>query len=226
MKSSVLHHLLDTLLSIPSLLLAIIVVAILGPGLFNTLIAITLALIPPFIRATYNAVHAEMQKEYIIASRLDGSPPQRIMRLAILPNIVETLVTQTTRTLSAAILDISAVGFPRSRGPVSPAGSGVPCWPTRAILSIWPLDGDPARDGHPVQRAGDQPGGRRHSRSTQRRERLMLPALLSIPAPGRPERPGCALNGETLLMPLLDIRNLTIEIDTPRARSRRWTESA
>ncbi|UUI62807.1 ABC transporter permease subunit [Aeromonas salmonicida] len=111
LKSSVLHHLLDTLLSIPSLLLAIIMVAILGPGLFNTLIAITLALIPPFIRATYNAVHTEMQKEYIIASRLDGSPPFRIMRLAILPNIVETLVAQTTRTLSAAILDISAVGF-------------------------------------------------------------------------------------------------------------------
>ncbi|MGL4504181.1 MAG: ABC transporter permease subunit, partial [Aeromonas sobria] len=86
-------------------------VAILGPGLGNTLIAITLALIPPFIRATYNAVHTEMQKEYITASRLDGSPPFRIMRLAILPNIVETLVAQTTRTLSAAILDISAVGF-------------------------------------------------------------------------------------------------------------------
>ncbi|HEH9425590.1 ABC transporter permease subunit [Aeromonas sobria] len=111
LKSSVLHHLLDTLLSIPSLLMAIIMVAILGPGLGNTLIAITLALIPPFIRATYNAVHTEMQKEYITASRLDGSPPFRIMRLAILPNIVETLVAQTTRTLSAAILDISAVGF-------------------------------------------------------------------------------------------------------------------
>ena len=169
--------------------------AILGPGLFNTLIAITLALIPPFIRATYNAVHAEMQKEYIIASRLDGSPPQRIMRLAILPNIVETLVTQTTRTLSAAILDISAVGF-LGLGAQSPQPEWGPCWPIRAILSIWPLDGDPARDGHPVQRAGDQPGGRRHSRSTQRGERLMLPALLSIPAPGRPERPGCALNGD------------------------------
>ena len=107
LKSSVLHHLLDTLLSIPSLLMAIIMVAIMGPGFGNTLIAITLALIPPFIRATYNAVHAEMQKEYITASRLDGSPPFRIMRLAILPNIV----AQTTRTLSAAILDISAVGF-------------------------------------------------------------------------------------------------------------------
>ncbi|MGL5293900.1 MAG: ABC transporter permease subunit [Aeromonas sp.] len=111
LKSSVLHHLLDTLLSIPSLLLAIIMVAILGPGLGNTLIAITLALIPPFIRATYNTVYTEMQKEYIIASRLDGSPPFRIMRLAILPNIAESLVSQTTRTLSAAILDIAAFGF-------------------------------------------------------------------------------------------------------------------
>ncbi|MDO2951998.1 putrescine export ABC transporter permease SapC [Aeromonas simiae] len=111
LKSSVLHHLLDTILSIPSLLLAIIMVAILGPGLGNTLIAITLALIPQFIRATYHAVHAEMQKEYIIASQLDGSPRLRIMRLAVLPNIVDTLVTQTTRALSAAILDIAAVGF-------------------------------------------------------------------------------------------------------------------
>ncbi|ENY70549.1 ABC transporter permease subunit [Aeromonas diversa] len=110
-KSSVLNHLLDTLLSIPSLLLAIIMVAILGPGLGNTLIAITLALIPQFIRATHNAVHDEIQKEYVIASQLDGSPPLRILRLAVLPNIVDTLVTQTTRALSAAILDISAVGF-------------------------------------------------------------------------------------------------------------------
>lgn len=110
-KSSVLHHLLDTVLSIPSLLLAIIMVAILGPGLANTLIAITMALIPQFIRAVYNAVHTEMQKEYIIASQLDGSPPLRIMWLAIVPNITDTLVTQTTRALSAAILDIAAVGF-------------------------------------------------------------------------------------------------------------------
>jgi cationic peptide transport system permease protein len=111
LKSSVLHHMLDTLLSIPSLLLAIVLVAVLGPGLDNAALAITLALTPQFIRATYNAVNNELQKEYIVAVRLDGSPPFRILRLAILPNIVDTIVAQTTRALSTAILDISAVCF-------------------------------------------------------------------------------------------------------------------
>ncbi|WP_445399710.1 putrescine export ABC transporter permease SapC [Zobellella sp. An-6] len=111
LKSSILNHLLDTLLSIPSLLLAIIFVAILGPGLFNTLLAITLALTPQFIRATYNAVSDEMQKEYITALRLDGANRWRILRFGVLPNLSDTIVSQTTRGLSSAILDITAVGF-------------------------------------------------------------------------------------------------------------------
>ncbi|WP_375055295.1 ABC transporter permease subunit [Zobellella sp. DQSA1] len=111
LKSSILNHLLDTLLSIPSLLLAIIFVAILGPGLFNTLLAITLALTPQFIRATYNAVSDEMQKEYITALRLDGANHWRILRFGVLPNLSDTIVSQTTRGLSSAILDITAVGF-------------------------------------------------------------------------------------------------------------------
>ncbi|MCC4265116.1 ABC transporter permease subunit [Oceanimonas baumannii] len=111
LKASILNHLLDTLMSIPSLLLAIIFVAILGPGLFNTLIAITLALIPQYIRATYNAVSEEMQKEYITALRMDGANSWRILRFGIVPNLSDTLVSQTTRALSAAILDITAVGF-------------------------------------------------------------------------------------------------------------------
>ncbi|MBM7454788.1 cationic peptide transport system permease protein [Oceanisphaera litoralis] len=110
-KASILNHFLDTLLSIPSLLLAIIFVAILGPGLFNTLTAITLALIPQFARAIYNAVSDEMQKEYIIALRLDGGTRWRILKLGVLPNLSDTIVSQTTRGLSAAILDITAVGF-------------------------------------------------------------------------------------------------------------------
>lgn len=110
-KSSVLHHMLDILLSIPSLLLAIVLVAVMGPGLDNAALAITLALIPQFIRSTYLAVSRELQKEYIVAVRLDGSPPLRILRLAILPNIVDTLVAQATRGLCTAILDISAVCF-------------------------------------------------------------------------------------------------------------------
>lgn len=111
LKSSVLHHMLDTLLSIPSLLLAIVLVAVLGPGLDNAVFAVTLSLTPQFIRAIYHAVNNELQKEYIVAVRLDGSPPLRILRLAILPNIVDTVVAQTTRALCTAILDISAICF-------------------------------------------------------------------------------------------------------------------
>ena len=86
-------------------------VAVLGPGLDNAALAVTLTLTPQFIRATHHAVSNELQKEYIVAVRLDGSPPLRILRLAILPNIVDTVVAQTTRALSTAILDISAVCF-------------------------------------------------------------------------------------------------------------------
>ncbi|GGB49177.1 antimicrobial peptide ABC transporter permease SapC [Oceanisphaera marina] len=110
-KASILNHFLDTLLSIPSLLLAIIFVAILGPGLFNTLIAITLALTPQFTRAIYNAVSDEMQKEYLTALRLDGGTRWHMLRYGVLPNLSDTIVSQTTRGLSAAILDITAVGF-------------------------------------------------------------------------------------------------------------------
>ena len=109
--SSILHHMLDVLLSVPSLLLAIVLVSLMGASLENALLAITLALIPQFIRASFNAVREIAGKEYIIAVRLDGSTPWRILRLAILPNILDVLVTQTTRGLSAAILDISAVCF-------------------------------------------------------------------------------------------------------------------
>lgn len=111
LASSILHHMLDILLSIPSLLLAIVLVSLMGASLENALIAITLALIPQFIRASYNAVREIAAKEYITAVRLDGSTPWRILRLAIFPNIIDVIVAQATRALSVAILDISAVCF-------------------------------------------------------------------------------------------------------------------
>ncbi|ART78969.1 ABC transporter permease subunit [Oceanisphaera avium] len=110
-QASILNHFLDTLLAIPSLLLAIILVAILGPSLLHTLIAITLALTPQFTRAIYIAVANEMQKEYLTALRLDGGSRWHMLRYGVLPNLSDTIVSQTTRGLSVAILDITAVGF-------------------------------------------------------------------------------------------------------------------
>ncbi|WP_026973440.1 ABC transporter permease subunit [Aliagarivorans marinus] len=110
-KASVLHHLMDTALSIPTLLIAIMIVAYLGPGLGNTLIAITLAQIPQFIRFTYIAVSSEMQKEYVTAVRLDGATNLRILRYGVLPNISDSIVMQLTRCYTNAILYITAMGF-------------------------------------------------------------------------------------------------------------------
>ena len=110
-KASFLNHFLDVILSIPSLLLAIIIVAILGPGLSNTLWAIVIVLIPQFIHTTRNAVKEELEKDYVLASRLDGAGSLRILSYSVFPNILEKIISQATLAQSAAILDIAALGF-------------------------------------------------------------------------------------------------------------------
>ncbi|MBJ2116327.1 MULTISPECIES: putrescine export ABC transporter permease SapC [Proteus] len=111
LKSAVLNHILDTLLSIPSLLLAIIVVAFVGTSLGHAMIAIWLALLPRLVRMIYSAVNDELNKEYVIASRLDGASNISILWYTVLPNITPVLVSELTRAFSIAILDITALGF-------------------------------------------------------------------------------------------------------------------
>ena len=109
--SSTLNHLLDTVMSIPSLLLAIIFVAFFGSGEFTILLAICLALIPRFIRSVYLAVNAEVEKDYNIAARLDGANNFHLLWSSILPNIATVIAAEMTMAASIAILDISALGF-------------------------------------------------------------------------------------------------------------------
>ncbi|EXU76871.1 putrescine export ABC transporter permease SapC [Erwinia papayae] len=111
LRSAVMNHILDTLLSIPSLLLAIIVVAFLGPKLEHALLAVFLAITPRLVRSVYSAVHDEREKDYVVAARLDGASNLNILRHAIFPNILASLVSEFTRALSIAILDIAALGF-------------------------------------------------------------------------------------------------------------------
>ena len=110
-RSAVLNHILDTLLAIPSLLLAIIVVAFAGPSLSHAMFAVWLALLPRMVRSIYSMVHDELEKEYVIAARLDGASTLNILWFAVMPNITAGLVTEITRALSMAILDIAALGF-------------------------------------------------------------------------------------------------------------------
>ena len=104
-------RLMDILLAIPSLLLAIVIVAILGPGLLNAIIAVAITYLPNYTRLTRASVIGEMSKEYVIASRVAGARPLRLMLSAVLPNCSAPLIVQASLGFSEAILSAAALGF-------------------------------------------------------------------------------------------------------------------
>ncbi|MAS05180.1 MAG: dipeptide ABC transporter permease DppC [Ahrensia sp.] len=102
---------MDVILAFPSLLLALVLVAILGPGLTNAMIAIALILQPHFVRLTRASVLAEREREYVISARVAGAGKLRLMFKTILPNCLAPLIVQATLAFSNAILDAAALGF-------------------------------------------------------------------------------------------------------------------
>lgn len=104
-------RLMDILLALPSLLLAVAVVAVLGPGLINTMIAIGIVGLPGFTRLTRAAALGELQKDYVVASRVAGAGTVRLMFSQVLPNCAAPLIVQATLGFSTAILDAAALGF-------------------------------------------------------------------------------------------------------------------
>ena len=102
---------LDTLSSLPSILLAILLTWFLGAGLDSATIAVSLVLVPVFARTTYNALRTEMNKEYVIAARLDGAGTMRLIRSTLMPNLTIPLIVQSTLSFSTAVLEIAALGF-------------------------------------------------------------------------------------------------------------------
>ncbi len=102
---------MDIILAFPSLLLALVLVAILGPGLFNAMLAIALVLQPHFARLTRAAVMAEKNREYVVSAKVAGASHLRLMLVTILPNCVAPLIVQATLSFSNAILEAAALGF-------------------------------------------------------------------------------------------------------------------
>jgi len=102
---------MDILLSLPSLLLAVVIVAILGPGLFNAMLAISVVFLPHLVRLTRAAAIAELGKDYVTASRVSGARILRLMLSTVLPNCMAPLIVQATLSFSSAILDAAALGF-------------------------------------------------------------------------------------------------------------------
>jgi dipeptide transport system permease protein len=108
---TVIMRIMDIILAFPSLLLALVLVAVLGPGLTNAMIAIALVLQPHFVRLTRAAVMAEKTRDYVTAARVAGAGPLRLMFRTILPNCMGPLIVQATLSFSNAILDAAALGF-------------------------------------------------------------------------------------------------------------------
>ena len=104
-------RIMDIILAFPSLLLALVLVAVLGAGLLNAMIAISLVNQPHFVRLTRAAVMTEKSKDYVIGSQVAGAGTLRLMFLTILPNCLAPLIVQATLAFSAAILDAAALGF-------------------------------------------------------------------------------------------------------------------
>ncbi|KQR82404.1 peptide transporter [Burkholderia sp. Leaf177] len=104
-------RIMDVLLALPSLLLAVAVVAIIGPGLVNTMLAIAIVALPGYVRLTRAAALGELQREYVTASRVAGAGTVRLMFSQVLPNCAAPLIVQATLGFSSAILDAAALGF-------------------------------------------------------------------------------------------------------------------
>ncbi|HEY1392253.1 MAG TPA: ABC transporter permease subunit, partial [Methylibium sp.] len=104
-------RLMDVLLALPSLLLAIAVVAVLGPGLLNTMCAIAIVAMPGYVRLVRASAMAELTKDYVVASRLAGAGTLRLMFDTVLPNCMAPVIVTATLCFSDAILTAAALGF-------------------------------------------------------------------------------------------------------------------
>ena len=104
-------RIMDIILAFPSLLLALVLVSVLGKGLFNAMLAIALVLQPHFARLARAAVMAEQSREYVTSARVAGAGHIWLMVVTILPNCLAPLIVQATLSFSNAILEAAALGF-------------------------------------------------------------------------------------------------------------------
>ena len=109
--SNVVMRLMDILLAFPGYLLAIAIVAFLGPGLEKGMIAIGIVGIPVYARLVRSAVLSVVQKEYVLAAQSIGEAHGRIIFRHLIPNILSPVIVQTTMGLASAILSAAALGF-------------------------------------------------------------------------------------------------------------------
>ena len=123
---TVISRAMDIMLSIPGLLLAIGLVALLGPGIWQIMIAVGIVNVPIFTRLLRGSVIAQRENDFVLAARSVGVPRRKILASHILPNAISPVIVQGTLALATAIIDVAGLGF-LGLGPQDPS---TPEWGT------------------------------------------------------------------------------------------------
>ena len=108
---AIIMRLMDIMLAFPSILLALVVVAVIGPGLLNAMIAVGIVSIPTYARITRASVISESSNEYVQASKALGANSFRILAQHILPNALSPIIVAASLGIATAILDAAGLGF-------------------------------------------------------------------------------------------------------------------
>jgi peptide/nickel transport system permease protein len=126
LTDSTIMRLMDVMLAIPGLLFAIGIVAALGPGLWQVMLAVGVVNIPIFARLLRGSVLAQRENDFVLAARAVGVKRRGILFSHILPNAISPVIVQGTLAMATAIIDVAALGF-LGLGPQDPA---TPEWGT------------------------------------------------------------------------------------------------
>jgi peptide/nickel transport system permease protein len=129
---SVIMRITDIWLTIPGFLMAIGIVAMLGPGLWQIMIAIGIINVPLFARLLRGAVLAQRENDFVLAARSVGVPRRQILGTHILPNAMSPVIVQGTLALATAIIDAAGLGF-LGLGPQDPS---TPEWGTMLTNTV------------------------------------------------------------------------------------------
>ena len=108
---NILMRLMDILLSIPSILLSIAIVAALGTSMFNVMLAIAISYIPQYARVVRAAIMEQKSIDYIEAARAVGTSDARIIIRHIIPNAMAPIIVQATLGIAGCILSIAGLSF-------------------------------------------------------------------------------------------------------------------
>ena len=104
-------RIMDLIMSIPSLVLAILIIAVIGPNLTNTIVAVTIVGLPYYVRLMRASAQSELTRDYVTAAKVAGVRPWRLMTVTVLPNCLAPLIVQAALGVSDAILAAAGLGF-------------------------------------------------------------------------------------------------------------------